>query len=59
MLFGQVMAVHSAIVNGRKEVCSVSQKEMLELMEITDEVRTQIGEHTIILLLCSNSTTTQ
>ena len=38
------MAVHSAIVNGAKQVCDVSNKEMLELMEITDEVRKQIGK---------------
>ena len=38
------MAVHSAIINGKKQVCDVSNKEMLELMEITDEVRKQIGK---------------
>ena len=38
------MAVHSAIVNGAKQVCDVSNKEMLELMEITDEIRKQIGK---------------
>lgn len=44
------MAVHSAIVNGAKQVCDVSNKEMLELMEITDEVRKQIGKKTTFLL---------
>ena len=41
----QVMAVHSAVVKGSKELCSVSQQEMLDLMEITDEIREHIGEH--------------
>lgn len=41
------MAVHSAIVNGAKQVCDVSNKEMLELMDITDEIRKQIGKATI------------
>lgn len=43
------MAVHSANVNGRKEISKVSNKEMLELMEITDEVRKQIGKTVIVL----------
>ena len=37
--------MHSAVVKGTKELCSVSQQEMLDLMEITDEIREHIGEH--------------
>lgn len=45
----QVMAVHSAIVKGAKQICDVSNKEMLELMDITDEVRKQIGRGSVSL----------
>ena len=53
----QVMAVHSAIVKGAKQVCDVSNKEMLDLMEITDEIRKQIGDpamHEILLTSCQS-----
>ena len=46
----QVMGVHSAIVNDLKEIDDVSNKEMLELMEITDKIRQQIGEILISFL---------
>ena len=36
--------MHSAIVKGVKEICDVSNREMLDLMEITDDVRKQIGK---------------
>ena len=44
------MGVHSAIVNGLKEIDDVSNKEMLELMEITDKIRQQIGKILIFFL---------
>ena len=35
--------MHSAVVKGSKELCSVSQQEMLDLMDITDKIREHIG----------------
>lgn len=53
-LIVQVMAVHSAVVKGAKQICDVSNKEMLELMEITDDIRKQIGELVMHTLACSS-----
>ena len=35
--------MHSAIVKGERGHCDASNDEMLELMELTDDIRKQIG----------------
>ncbi|KAK9811631.1 hypothetical protein WJX72_007301 [[Myrmecia] bisecta] len=39
----EAMAIHSAVVSGVKELKDVSNDEMVMLMEVTDEIRKQIG----------------
>ena len=41
--------MQSAIVKGLKEVNDVSNQEMLDLMDITDEIRKQIGKRPDLL----------
>ena len=41
----ELMAVHSAAVNGYTGYPDVSKEEMINCMELTDEIRRQIGVH--------------
>ena len=41
----EVMAVHSAAVNGLTGLPDVSKEEMINIMEVTDDIRRQIGVH--------------
>lgn len=39
----EVMAVHAAAVNGHTGYPDVSKEEMIQVMELCDEIRSQIG----------------
>lgn len=41
----ELMAVHSAVVSGQTGYPDVSKEEMINVMEIADEIRRQIGVH--------------
>lgn len=41
----QVMAVHSAVVKGWTGIPDVGKEEMINVMDVTDEIRKQIGVH--------------
>ena len=45
------MATHSAVVKGVKQIGDVSNTEMLQLMDITDDIRKQIGDNAILAFM--------